>query len=146
MKGFTLTELLITIAITVVLAAAAVPIYGNLQVKSQLNESTSLLIQTFRTARENSESRLNNSSHGVKLNADSYVLYQGASYAARDASYDRLMELDSTMTLSTTIANGETNFTKGLAEPNNVGTITLTHEIGEEREITINSFGVIEEE
>ena len=50
MRGFTLIELLITISITVVLAVAAMPIYSKFQVHSQINESTSLIIQTLRTA------------------------------------------------------------------------------------------------
>ena len=129
-KGFTLTELLITIAIMAILSAAAVPIYGNLQVSSQLNESTSLIIQTLRTAKERAQSRVNNDGHGVWFAADSYILYQGPSYTDpdRDTEYDRKQEVDSSITIATTLPGGEINFSKSLGEPDNTGTITLIHD------------------
>ena len=146
MKGFTLPELLIVIGIIVILAAAAVPIYGNLQVSSQLNESTSLIIQTLRTAQQNSQARVNNAGHGVWFAADSYTLYQGSSYIGRDTDYDRQQAVDSSIIIATTLPGGEINFSKSLGEPDNTGTITLTHDTGGERVININSLGAIEEE
>ena len=47
---------------------------------------------------------------------------------------------------ATTLSGGEINFSKSFGEPDNIGTITLTHDIGEERIININSLGIIEEE
>ncbi len=146
MRGFTLTELLITIAISAILAVVAVPIYGNLQVSSQLNETSSLLIQTIRTARENSEASVNNSAHGIKINEHSYILYQGSSYATRQANYDRITELDSTLTLSSNLTDDEVNFSKGLALPNHTGVIILTHDLGNTKNISINTFGLIQED
>jgi len=146
MRGFTLIELLITISITVVLAVAAMPIYSKFQVHSQINESTSLIIQTLRTAKQRSEVRLNNSSHGVWFSSNEFVLYQGNSYSSRDTDYDRGQEVDPSIIISTTLSGGEINFSKSFGEPDNIGTITLTHDIGEERIININSLGIIEEE
>lgn len=143
--GFTLVELLVVISITLVLAVAAVPIYGNLQVSSQLNENSSLIIQTVRQARERSVARLNNSAHGVYITSTSYALYQGSSYATRDSSYDRVTTLDSAVSLSTTLVSKEVNFSRGIGMPNNIGTITLTHEAQGTKTITINSFGMVEE-
>jgi prepilin-type N-terminal cleavage/methylation domain-containing protein len=144
-SGFTLIELLIVIGITLLVGAAAVPIYGSLQVSTQLNENSSLVIQTVRTAREYSVARLNNAAHGVYITSTTYTLYQGSSYAARDSSYDRTTTLDSALTLSTTLTGSEVNFSKGLGVPNNTGTITLTHDVQGSSTITINSFGMVEE-
>lgn len=145
MRGFTITEFLIVIGIIVILAAAAVPIYGNLQVSSQLNESSSLIIQTLRTAKERSQARVNNESHGVWFAADSYTLYQGSSYTDRDTEYDLWQRVDSSITIATTLPGGEINFSKSFGEPDNTGTITLTHDSGETRVININSLGLVEE-
>lgn len=156
-KGFTLIELLIVIGITVILAAASIPIYGHLQVAGQLDENTSQMIQAVRTARERSSSRLNNASHGVyfEINAgskDKYILYQGSSYATRSASYDREVILDDVLSLSTTdfILTGgkdvDINFSKGLAVPDNVGTMTITHNVDGARQFSVNSMGKIEQE
>ena len=65
-KGFTIIELLIAIGITVVLVAAASPIYGNLQVSTQLNESSAQITQDLRLAREQSRAGVNGAAHGIK--------------------------------------------------------------------------------
>lgn len=145
-SGFTLVELLVTIAIIVILSVAAMPIYTNLQVDSQLNESTSLIIQTLRTAKERSEARLNNDNHGVWFGLNSYNLYQGGSYSIRNIDYDRVQNVDNSVRILTDIANNEVNFSKGFGLPDSTGTITLVHDTGEARYIVISSNGRIEEQ
>ena len=77
-KGFTFIELLIVIAIVLVLVVASAPIYGNLQVSAQLNESTSLIIQTLRTAKARSIAGINNDIHGVSFQIDKFTLFQSS--------------------------------------------------------------------
>jgi prepilin-type N-terminal cleavage/methylation domain-containing protein len=150
MKGFTLMELLVVIAITLILGVATVPIYGNLQVSSQLNDNTAQIIQTLRTARERSVARYNNSGWGVyfEINAggsDRYILYQGSSYGARNTDYDRATTLDNALSISSTLSGSEVNFSLGLGVPNNAGTISLTHAVKGLRQVVVNAFGMIEE-
>ncbi len=144
-NGFTLVELLIVIGIIVILAAATIPIYGNLQISSQLNDNNLLIIQALRSAKERSVVGYNNSSHGVKFFSNQFVLYQGSSYAARNSSYDSVTELAPVLFLSTTLNNDEINFSKGLGVPDNVGTTTLAHSSGGERTVSVNSLGKVEE-
>lgn len=153
-KGFTLIELLIVIAITVILATAAVPIYGGLQVKAQLNENTSQIIQTIRTARERSVAGYNNSAHGVFFDINSgndrYVLYQGSSYATRDVDYDREANLDSVLSLdnsSFALAGDDIDitFSKGLGVPNNIGNLLLIHNTSGNRVISVSGMGTVQE-
>ena len=151
LHGFTLVEVLIVVAITMILAAVTVPIYGNLQVSSQLNENTSLLIQNLRTAQERSLARLNSSSHGVKLFPNSYVLYQGSSYVTRVLENDRIIELGDTVNLEWSLVGtgqpNEINLSKSLGVPNMMGDITITHDIGgDDKTVKINSFGKVEEQ
>lgn len=147
-SGFTFIELLMVIGITIIIAGLSIPIYGNLQISSQLNENMSQAVQIVRTARERSVARVNNAAHGVyfDINAgdDKIILYQGASYAARDTSYDRPFTLESPLSLSTTLTGDEVNFSKGLGMPDNAGTVTLTHDTSGSRVIDINSFGKVE--
>ena len=156
MKGFTLTEILIVIGISLILAVAAIPIYGNLQVQSQLNENTSQIIQVVRTARERSVAGYNNAQHGVyfeinTLGNDKYILYQGSTYASRSSAYDREIILDSALNLSVTdfvLTGGkdvDVNFSKGLSVPDNRGTMTLTHDVSGSSQIVINTYGAVEE-
>ncbi len=144
-NGFTLIEVLIVIGIIIILSATTLPLYSNLQISSQLNDGNLLIIQTLRTAREKSLVGYNDSSYGVKFLSNSFILYQGSSYATRNSFYDRITELSPVLSISTTLTNDEINFSKGLGEPNNIGTIILSHNSGGEREIFINSLGKIEE-
>jgi prepilin-type N-terminal cleavage/methylation domain-containing protein len=148
--GFTLIEVLIVIGITVVVAAASVPLYGNLQASSQLNENSAQIIQVLRTARERSQVRFNNASHGVYFDlagsTDRFIMYQGESYATRQSELDRITTLDRALQLSTTLSGTEVNFSRSLGQPNSIGTITLNHEVTGSRVININSLGSIEEE
>jgi len=153
-KSFTLIEILIVIGITLILTAAVAPIYGNLQVSSQLNENSCQIIQSLRLARERSVARLNNASHGVYFEIDAlgyqdkYVLYQGSNYDSRDSSYDREVILDEVLSLSLPgeVSEYEINFSKGLGVPIATGIITLTHDVNGTRQIIINSLGMVEQE
>lgn len=142
-KGVTLIELLISISIMVILAAAAVPIYGNLQVSSQMNENKALITQTIRIARQNSISRVNDSASGVKFFSDHLVLYQGSSYDIRSVAYDRVIPFDSALSLTTSLVSNEVNFSRESGLPDNIGEVVLTHTIGDVETITINKFGIV---
>ncbi len=155
-RGFVFIELLVVIAIMIIAVAAVIPMYGELQGSSQLNENSSQIIQNSRIAKERSVSRLNNSSHGIyfginPLASDQYILYQGDSYATRDTNYDRVFVLGDALSFSssgfTLIGDDiDINFSKGKGFPNNTGVLTLTHEVKGSQDINVNSFGLIEAE
>lgn len=142
-------------SIAVVLVAVAIPIYGNWQVPVQINKNTSLIIQALRAARTDSIARYNNAQHGVYFvinpsGADEFIAYQGASYALRNVVYDMRTSIDASLSLSasgfTMIgADVDINFSRGIGAPNNIGVFTLTHTVGNSRQITINSMGLVEE-
>ena len=143
--GFTLIEILIVMGISVILAAAAVPIYGGLQINTELNETTSQIVQTLRTARERSVAKLYNSSHGVYFTPTTYTLYQGNSYATRDTNYDRIETLGPAISISNDITDSDVNFSKNKGKVNNTGTIILTHDVAGSRSIIVNKSGAVEE-
>ncbi len=152
--GFTVIELLVVITITIILVLAAVPIYGSLQVKSQLSETSAQLVQNLRWARENSISRYNDFPHGVFLsltaNPNFYTIYQGNSYASRVVANDRLNILDNVVSikninLNLTGDNIDINFSAGLGKPNNIGSFNLIDNVQGTSTININNFGKIEE-
>ncbi len=143
-KGFTLIEILIVIGLLVLLAAAALPVYGNFQVSAQLNENSSQIVQALRMAREKSMAGFNNSRHGVKFASDRYIIYQGESYDLRDSAYDREVILNDSLSISTSLNNNEINFGQDLGRPDNTGTTTLIHALGGLRRISVNDFGMVD--
>jgi prepilin-type N-terminal cleavage/methylation domain-containing protein len=143
-KAFTLTELLVVIGIMAILGTIAVPIYGSLQVQSQLNETGDFIIQAIRMTKQNAEARYHDSYYGIKFLKDSFVSYQGKDYDTRNKDYDRQEKIDSAMILSTNLENDEIIFSRGLAEPDNFGVVTITHSDGRIVNININSWGIVE--
>jgi prepilin-type N-terminal cleavage/methylation domain-containing protein len=150
--GFTLIELIIVMAIIFVIAGAVAPIYGNLQSTTQLNETTSQAVQALRMARERSVSRYNNARHGVKFDLVSspnkFILYQGTSYASRDAEYDRETTLSQSMSIVTTglsPVGDDINFSMGLGIPDKTGSVNINHSVEGFKVININDYGAVTE-
>ena len=152
-NGFTLIEFLIVISIMLILAVVGLAMFSNLHSSTQLNENVLQIIQTLKITRERSVANFNNSAHGVFLTTASpykYILYQGSSYVVRNAGLDREVILDKALSLSTsdlvlTEGNIDINFSQSLGQPNNTGTIIVTHNSATSRLIKINSIGLVEE-
>ncbi len=147
--GLTLVEILVVLGISAVLVVASLPIYSNLQSSAQVDESTTQLIQTLRTARQRSIARLNGVEHGIYIlqtaEEDAYILYQGGSYAGRNQDYDRVVTLDAGINLTTTFGGNEVHFAGGTGTPNATGTIMLSHPSEGAKQILVNSIGTIED-
>lgn len=145
--GFTLIELLLVLGIFFLIGVAVTPLYGNLTVATQLNEETSQLVQTIRIARERSLAGYNNLDHGVCFqlaSPDRYLLYQGASCAARVVASDRVTALAPALDLTSTFPDQDLHFSRGV--PAVAGAITLTHSAaGGTRTINVNEIGLVEE-
>lgn len=150
--GFTLLEFLIAIGLTIILAASALPLYGNLQWTAQLNEIEARTAGELRLARELSSARSGDSQYGIYFDvnpasADRLIFFRGASYAARNPSYDRITALSDILTLQTALAGGgaEIVFSKNFGIPSVTGTVTLTHSgSGDLRVISINAYGMVD--
>ncbi len=156
MRGFTMIELLLVIALSFILVIASLPIYGQLQVRAQLQETSAQIVQALRIARENSIARYGGNSHGVFFNinpngSDSYIFYRGDSYATRDTAYDIVYTLDQALiitNLNFTLSGDsiDINFSPGLGRPNNMGSFMLTHVVQGETIIRLNDLGSVEYE
>ena len=72
--------------------------------------------------------------------AESITLFQGASYIERDPDFDEVSSISPALTLSGT---QEYVYAKSSGLPQNTGTLTLTLNANEARNITINAKGTI---
>lgn len=147
-SGFTLVELLIVLAVTTLLVAASIPIYGGVQVSAQLNDAAAQTVQALRIARTKAVARTENMSHGVCFNEDgnTVILYQGDSCATRDTAFDRTYTLDDAMTLSTTAPGDDIVFAKGTGVPGASATVTITHSVTGSRVIVLTAAGAAYEQ
>jgi prepilin-type N-terminal cleavage/methylation domain-containing protein len=89
-RGFTLLEVMIVVAILAVVMGATVSSGFNFYTNQSLNGERDGLVSLLRHARGRAMNNTNQSSHGVYVSTSTnqYILFQGASYASRATDYD----------------------------------------------------------
>jgi len=138
-KGFTLLEVLLSVAIVSVIFAAGAPIYFGTQKNQDLNNTALQMRDALYRAELLSEARENSGSWGVYIEAGQIVLFSGSSYASRDVGFDEVYPLPNTITIS---GDQEYIFSETLGELSSSGTTTLTTSTGA-REVSVNEKGLV---
>ena len=134
MKGFTLVEVILVLAILMLLALLTIPLGIRFYKSQELNFVTDELVQTLRRAQLQAMSQANYS-FGVYIQPGQYILFRGDSYMTNDD--------EEVFVVSNDISFGGLNevvFSKLDGIPSSEGTITLTNDAGE-KSININSLG-----
>ena len=139
-KGFTLLEVMLSIAAIAIIAGVSIPVYQSFQVKNDLDIAANTIAQVFHRAQLLSQSGEGDSSWGVNISSGSITLFRGTSYASRDQGYDETYQMPLSLSPS---GLSEVVFEKltGLAQ--STGTAVLTATTSETKSITINSKGTI---
>ena len=88
MRGFTLLELLITLAIIAVLISSSWPSLANFYLNYQLVAERDTLIAVLRKAQSSAFTNKNQGSYGLYISAEQYTIFKGISYAGRDPAFD----------------------------------------------------------
>ena len=140
-RGFTLLEALLTIALISSVAAFSLPVAVSFQTGNDLDDATSAVAQGLRRAQTLSRAQENDTTWGLYVQVSSVTVFQGASYAARDASYDEVFEIADTITVG---GLQEVVFDKLTGEPQSTGTVLLDAVNNESRSVTINSKGAVD--
>ena len=138
--GFTLIEVMLSLAAISIIAGISIPIYQSFQARNDLDIATVSIVQTMRRAQILAQAVDGDTSWGVKLQSDSLTLFKGANYVARDSSFDEVFDISTTITPS---GISEVVFAKFTGLPQTTGTITLSSNINETRTITINEKGAV---
>lgn len=139
-KGFTLIEVLLSVATIGIIAGISIPIYQSFQVRNDLDIATVEIAQSARRAQVLSQAVDGDTSWGIKIQSASLIVFKGTSYATRDITFDEVFEVPTSITPS---GISEIVFTKFTGLPQTTGTITLTSNTNETRNITINAKGMV---
>ena len=139
MRGFTLIEILLVIGILIILLSLISPFVFDFYKNRQLDSCGQEIIQVLRRAQLKAMSVENDSSFGVFLGNNSYILFKGESFEKRDIQYDEIYELSKFIKIS---GIQEIVFSKNEGLPSITGTIVLAAN-GDKRTITINKIGRI---
>lgn len=138
-RGFTLLEVILSLAVVAILTGLSLPVYRTLMTKNDLDVATVTVVQTLRRAQTLSIAVDGDTNWGVKVQSEGITLFKGTSYALRDSIFDE------TFAIPTTITTGgvsETIFSKLLGAPQTTGTITLSTD-NDSSSITLNSKGMV---
>jgi prepilin-type N-terminal cleavage/methylation domain-containing protein len=155
-KGFTLLELLLVIAIISLILVTSISITYSYYVRTQVDNSMSVLIETIRRAQTLSRSAVDDSAWGVKISEQSVILFKANdgdadgnpdsySQVSRDESLDREYKLPGEVTISNS-GQVEMIFEKLTGEPSigSLLTIQVNSTSSYSRQITINQLGAID--
>ncbi len=141
--GFTLLELLLSIAIFAIVIGFTAPLFYSFQVKNDLDLTVNTTAQYLRRAQILSQAGKGDDFWGVMIKEEEIVLFKGESYANRDSGFDEIFLLSRAISLS---GLSEIVFEKLTGEPQNTGDIIFSSGINETRVIKINEKGIIDYE
>lgn len=99
-SGFTIFELLIVMGLVAVISVIGVPVGLNFYLSYQLDAETSLFTSVLRQARNLAMINQNESDHGVYLDDEKFILFQGSSFVSRTVAQDRVFPRSSLVTVS----------------------------------------------
>lgn len=142
MRGFSLIELVIVLAIMLILSAIVGTLASNTLPKNQLLSEMALVADTLRRAQAFTVTGKHDSVWGVHFTNSSMTLFAGPQYVSRDTQYDELHTVPDGLTISglTDVVFDAVN---GMTA--NVGTVTLTADAtSEERILSVNEQGLID--
>lgn len=137
-KGFTLVELLIVIGLLAVLFALGAPVMFDFYLGYQLDSEYSLLKSLFQQARNLAMVNHNESDHGVLVDSQNFVIFQGTSYAARDTSQDRVFPRAAPVTVS-----GPSELIFAALSGQTASTTYVVSDSRKSKDIYVNSEGLV---
>jgi prepilin-type N-terminal cleavage/methylation domain-containing protein len=140
MKGFTILELLLSIAIIVILTGITIPFYSEYN-KSSLQAETGVIVNALRTAKISAISMKDNSGWSVHFGQGKIIVFKGESFELRDISFDREIGISSGLKFS---GVNDIYFSPFNGIPSKTGAVIMTGQDNTQKEFIINQKGVID--
>lgn len=150
-KGFTLIELILSMAIFAILSGFVVITLIRPQTQASVVTTTTTMVSELRQQQikamvGETENASTAQTFGIYFEPNAYILFRGSTYSAGDTNNFRI-PLDTNLTVVTTFPSSQIIFSKRSGEIQNFvsgqNTITLTNSAGgEQKTITINRYGV----
>ncbi len=123
MKGFTIIELLLVMGLITIVAAITAPVGISFYKAQLISDVSENVTDSLRRAQAYATGSRNDSSYGVQILPNEYVLFEGSSYASRVVSEDEIFYYPETVIIT---GFDEIIFSKVSGEPSEVGTLTFT--------------------
>jgi len=138
-NGFTLIEVVLSIAIVVLIFGIAAPVYQDYQIRNGIDTGVNTIVENLRRAQTLSTAVDGDSNWGVSILNNEITLFKGTSFITRDISFDEVSDILSVISPS---GLDEIVFSKLNGLPNTTGVINLSAS-GNVRTISINEKGIL---
>ncbi len=137
-RGFTLAEILISVALIGILGAITAPLYQSFEQKNELDLAALNLAQVIRRAELLAQSVSGDSSWGIKVQTTTLTVFKGTTFTGRDANFDENTDFSEAISATGTL---EIVFSKLYGLPQPTGTIIFSNTNQDSRSVTINAKG-----
>lgn len=136
-EGFTVVDVMLACGIVAIVLAAVLPSVHVYQTRTGVDFAARTTTAFLRAARERARFGWDDAAWGVAVDGGTITLFQGSSYAARDAAYDET----ATYVTSATIT-GTTEYVFSLATGRTTGgALTFTAPNGDAQIVTVTALG-----
>ena len=145
MRGFTLVELLLVIAIITIMAGLSIPFVQNTQLSTDLGNQTQSVISLVRRAQRQAIDGQNAIGWGVNFDNSNKIitLFAGSDFVNRDVEYDYISKIPNLVELTTDFGD-QIFFPLYSSEPTASGTVEIVSNNQDSRKVIINGYGKIE--
>lgn len=140
MRGVSLVETLLSIALIVIIGGISIPVYYGFHVRNNVDVAVNYTVQGLRRAQGLAKAVYGDSQWGVKIQPGSIVIFKGPSYSERDIDFDEIYEIADNINIS---GISEIAFSKFIGSPSVTGSITFTSVTGDIRTVSINTEGTV---
>ncbi|SRR3989338_8834261 len=138
-KGFSLVEILLTMALISIVLAISVPSYRKLQSANDLSVAMSTLSQALRLAELKAQAVVEGSGWGVHAETGAVIIFKGSSFASRDQTRDEVFSFSGSIAIT---APADVFFAPLYGTPVAPAVWELSG-IGETRSVSVNSLGIL---
>lgn len=140
-RGFTLVEMLLSVALLSLIAGISIPVYQQFQVRNNVDITASNVVESLRRASILAQGGYEDSTWSVNISTSSIILYKGSTFATRDTTYDEVIAITPDVIPS---GMSDVTFARLTGFPSTTLTpIVLTSSSNETRTITLNAKGTI---
>ncbi len=147
MRGFTLLEILMVLAVVLVLATIATYALSNFKKNSLLTDAKTRALAELNLARSQTLGSESNSVYGVHFESSKIVRFKGAVYSSSDP-LNQVFDLPAGATISSISLGGPVDVTferlTGRASASGVITVALLSDAAASATVTIHSSGIAE--
>ncbi|MFA5047431.1 MAG: type II secretion system protein [Patescibacteria group bacterium] len=140
MRGFTLVEALLSLAIIAIITGLSAPVYFSYSVKNDFSLAVDAGVRSLRRAQFLALNNDRDSNWGTYFSTSSITLYNGNNYDARNSGFDEVYLLPGV--ISSTVA--DINFTKFSGEPASFASTTIRSSYGDINVIDVNIKGFVD--